>query len=519
MGLTLAGLLRERARDHGDRPAIVFGDDVTTYGDLDRRSNQVAHALRAAGVGPGDRVAIIDRNGPEFFELLFGAAKLRAVLVAVNWRLAPSEMAFIVTDATASVLVVGAEVVDQLGEMGELPLVRLTVGIGHAPDLVDYADWLAAQPGDDPGLATDDDDVVVQMYTSGTTGLPKGALTTNANFAAQLALVSGLVGLSERSTVLTVMPLYHIAGLANALLGFSCGAPVILHREVDPAAVVDAIEAHRVTFAILVPAVIQMVLAVPGIDGRDMSSIEAIGYGASPISEAVMLRACEVFGDLYQLYGLTETTGAVTSLSPADHRADGPHPERLRSAGRPFPGQEVRVVEPGADGWTDVPVGRVGEVVIRGSLVMKGYWNRPEATAQAIDSDGWFHSGDAGYLDGDGYLYIHDRLKDMIISGGENVYPAEVENVLMAHDAVADAAVIGVPDERWGETVKAVLVRAAGTSADDGNIIGFCQTRLGRFKCPTSIDWVEVLPRNPSGKILKRELRQPYWIGRERAVN
>ena len=172
MGLTLAGLIRERARDHGDRPAIVFGDDVTTYGDLDRRSNQVAHALRAAGVGPGDRVAIIDRNGPEFFELLFGAAKLRAVLVAVNWRLAPSEMAFIVTDATASVLVVGAEVVDQLGEMGELPLVRLTVGIGHAPDLVDYADWLAAQPGDDPGLATDDDDVVVQMYTSGTTGLP-----------------------------------------------------------------------------------------------------------------------------------------------------------------------------------------------------------------------------------------------------------------------------------------------------------------------------------------------------------
>jgi long-chain acyl-CoA synthetase len=519
MGLTLAGLIRDRARQRGVEPAIVFGGDVTTYADLDRRSNQVARALRASGLGRGDRVAIIDRNGPEFFELLFGAAKIGAVLVAVNWRLAPSEMAFIITDATAAVLVVGPEVLDQLGDIGELPRVRLIVVLGRPPVHMAYTDWLAAQPDDDPGVATDDEDVVVQMYTSGTTGLPKGALTTNANFAAQLSLVSGLVGLTQRSTVLTVMPLYHIAGLANALLGFFCGAPVILHREVEPAAVLDAIEAHRVTFAILVPAVIQMVLAVPGIDGRDLSSIEAIGYGASPISEAVMLRACEVFGDLYQLYGLTETTGAVTALPPADHRADGAHPERLRSAGRPFPGQEVRVVEPGADGWTDLPVGRVGEVVIRGPLVMKGYWNRPEATAQAIDGDGWFHSGDAGYLDADGYLYIHDRLKDMIISGAENVYPAEVENVLMAHDAVADAAVIGVPDERWGETVKAVLVRAAGASADDADIIAFCQTRLGRFKCPTSIDWVEVLPRNPSGKILKRELREPYWVGRERAVN
>ena len=224
MGLTLAGLIRERARDHGDEPAIVFEGDVTTYADLDRRSNHVVHALRAAGVGRGDRVAIIDRNGPEFFELLFGTAKLGAVLVAVNWRLAPSEMAFIVADATAAVLVVGPEVVDQLDEIGELPLVRLIVGLGHGPGFVAYEDWLADQPDDDPGVATDDEDVVVQMYTSGTTGLPKGALTTNANFAAQLALVSGLVGLAECSTVLTVMPLYHIAGLANALLGLSSGA-------------------------------------------------------------------------------------------------------------------------------------------------------------------------------------------------------------------------------------------------------------------------------------------------------
>jgi long-chain acyl-CoA synthetase len=464
-------------------------------------------------------VAIIDRNGPEFFELLFGTAKLGAVLVGVNWRLAPSEMAFIVADSTAKALVIGPEVVGQLKGMGELPLVGLVVAIGGAPGLADYESWVGGAPAADPVVATADQDVVVQMYTSGTTGLPKGALVTNANFAAQLAPLADTVGLTEASTVLSVMPLYHIAGTGGALLALFRGTTMILHREVDPPAIVDAIESHRVSFAILVPAVMQMILAVPGVDRRDLSSIDAIGYGASPISEAVMLRASEVFGDLYQLYGLTETTGAVTALPPIDHRADGPHPARLRSAGRPLPGVEIRVVEASAEGWSDVRVGQVGEVAIRGAMVMKGYWNRPDATAQAIDRDGWFHSGDAGYLDTDGYLYIHDRLKDMIISGGENVYPAEVENVLMAHAGVADAAVIGVPDERWGETVKAVLVRAPGEVATDAEIIEFCRTRLGGFKCPTSIDWADALPRNPSGKILKRELREPYWAGRERAVN
>jgi long-chain acyl-CoA synthetase len=517
MNGTLAELIRERAAALCAKPAVVFDGRELSYAELDRRSNQVAQALAGAGVDRGDRVAIIDRNGPEFFELLFGAAKLGAVLVAVNWRLAAEEMAFIVTDSTAKVLVVGAEAVDQLGAIGELPTVGVTVALRPAPGITAYGDWVSAAPATDPCRPTRAADVVVQMYTSGTTGLPKGALVTNANVAAQLGLLADTMGVTERSKVLSVMPLYHIAGSAGALLGMFCGATVYLHREVDPLAILDAFERDRATFAILVPAVMQTVLAVPGIDQRDLTSVEAIGYGASPISEAVMLRASEVFGNLYQLYGLTETTGAVTALGPEHHRVDADNDGRLRSAGRPLPGQEVRVVGPGGD---DRPVGEVGEVVVRGSLVMQGYWNRPEATAQAIDSDGWFHTGDAGYLDADGYLYIHDRLKDMIISGGENVYPAEVENVLMAHEAVADAAVIGVPDERWGETVKAVLVGAGGAAhvADD-EIIGYCRTRLAGFKCPTSIDWVDALPRNPSGKILKRQLRAPYWAGRSRPVN
>jgi len=371
---SLAGLARAQAKGRPDKTAISFCGRALTYKDLDRRSNQAARALGAAGVGAGDRLAMVDRNCPEFFELLFAAAKLGAVLVAVNWRLTPSEMAFIVNDSTAKVLVLGAEVVEQLDGMGELPRVGTTVVLGK-----DYEDWLGTAPDRDPGVTTGGDDVVIQMYTSGTTGLPKGALITNTNLGTQLVLLSSLMGLHDRSVTLSVMPLYHIAGSAGALLGLFSGATVVLHREVDPSAIVEAIESDRVTSAILVPAVIQTVLAVPGVGERDFSSIEAIGYGASPISEAVMLRASEVFGTLYQLYGLTETTGAVTALAP---EALVGHPERLRSAGAVLAGHELRIAGP--DGGA-LPTGQVGEVCIRGPLVMKGYWDRPEATRLTVE--------------------------------------------------------------------------------------------------------------------------------------
>jgi long-chain acyl-CoA synthetase len=341
--------------------------------------------------------------------------------------------------------------------MGELPPARTTVMVGK-----DYENWLATAGSTDPGVATAGEDVVAQVYTSGTTGLAKGALITNTNLGTVLELLSPLMGVHDRSVTLSVMPLYHIAGSAGALLGLHSGATVILHREVNPSAIVDAIESARVTFANFVPAVIQMVLAVPGVDERDFGSLEAIAYGASPISDAVMVRAGELFGRLYQVYGLTETTGVVTVLAP--EAIDRDHPQRLRSAGTVLPGHKLRIVAP--DG-RDLPTGEVGEVCMRGPLVMKGYWERPDATAQAIDPDGWLHTGDAGYVDEDGYLYIHDRIKDMIVTGAENVFPAEVENVLMGHAAVADAAVIGVPDDRWGETIKAVLVRVPGSGTSD----------------------------------------------------
>jgi long-chain acyl-CoA synthetase len=291
----------------------------------------------------------------------------------------------------------------------------------------------------------------------------------------------------------------------------------VILRDVDPAELLRLIEAEGITHMFVVPAVLMVLLMTPGIDTTDLSSLETIFYGASPIAEDLLVKCMERFGcDFAQVYGMTETTGAITRLEPADHDPTGPRQHLLRSAGKPLPGVELRIIDP--DTGSDAGVGEVGELWTRSGYNMAGYWEKPEETAATLLDDGWLRTGDAGYLDEEGYLYLHDRIKDMIVSGGENVYPAEVENVLVAHPALADAAVIGVPSEKWGETVKGIVVRAPGTEATPEEIIAFCRERLAHYKCPTSIDFTDVLPRNPSGKILKRELRAPYWEGRERNI-
>jgi long-chain acyl-CoA synthetase len=290
---------------------------------------------------------------------------------------------------------------------------------------------------------------------------------------------------------------------------------VVLHREVDPAAIVRDLAAHRVTSVFFVPAVLQFLLDTPGVGEADFGGLQTIIYGASPITDKVLMRAMATFGcQFIQVYGLTETTGTVTQLEAEDH--DPEHrPGLLRSCGRPYPGVEIRIVD-ASD--ADVSEGEVGEVWVRGRQVMKGYWNKPDETARTITADGWVRTGDAAYRV-DGYLYLHDRVKDMIVSGGENVYPAEVENALGAHPEVADVGVIGVPDERWGETVKAVVVRVPGSEVTAQDLIAFTRERLAAFKCPTSVDFVNTLPRTPSGKVLKRELREVWWAGHERQIN
>jgi long-chain acyl-CoA synthetase len=286
----------------------------------------------------------------------------------------------------------------------------------------------------------------------------------------------------------------------------------------DPAELIRLIERERITAAFVVPAVLMLLLATPGIEKADLSSLDTIFYGASPIAEDVLVRCMDVIGCRFsQVYGMTETSGAIVRLDHEDHDPDGDRRHLLRAAGRPLPGVGIRIVDP--DTGADVPTGAVGEIWTRSAYNMLGYWEKPEETASTILDGGWLRTGDAGYLDDEGYLFLHDRIKDMIVSGAENIYPAEVENVLLGVPGVVDAAVIGVPDDTWGETVKAMIVRVPGEDVTAEAVIALCRDRLAHYKCPTSVDFVETLPRNPSGKILKRELREPYWVGRERRVH
>ena len=510
MGITtLADVVRVHGRDRPDAPALIVGDHTITFGELDRRSNRVAQALAAAGVGFGDRVAFVERNGAEFFDVVFGLAKLGAVAVPVNWRLAAPEMRQIIDDAGATLVIVGADFAGHL-EAVEDGLAAGVVVIGEHDRWPSFDSWVAGHPARDPGVVTGPDDLVFLMYTSGTTGAPKGVMLSNANYRCKCAGVAGPWRMDADAVTLAVMPLFHMAGSGWALAGLWHGGAVVVLRDVDPAAILDSVARHGVTNLLLVPAVIARLLERDDPALPDFADLRIVVYGASPISDDVLLRGIDRFGSVFaQVYGMTETTGSVTQLDGADHVA-----HLLRSCGKPYPWVQIRIVGP--DG-TDVAPGAVGEVWTRSAQNMLGYWNNPDATAATLHPDGWLRTGDAGYLD-DGYLYLHDRLKDMIVSGGENVYPAEVENVLMTQPGVADAAVIGVPDERWGEAVKAVIVASPGTELSAEDVIAYARTRLGGFKLPKSVDFVAALPRNPSGKLLKRELREPYWAGTDRRI-
>jgi acyl-CoA synthetase (AMP-forming)/AMP-acid ligase II len=514
---TVPSIIRHHARTRPDRVALHFEGRRLTYAELDRRSNRVANGLIAAGVGRQGRLALLAKNSPAFFELWFGAGKADAVLVPVNFRLAPPEVAYVVDDAQAEILFVGAEFYAAVEKVAhELRTVRQIIAIdGGHPAWPSYADWSARASDRDPHLPLAPPGCAIQMYTSGTTGHPKGAQLSHANLLTLLPVAIERFGAWHDGDVsLVCMPLFHIGGSGWALVGLYRGVENVLMRDPEPAAILKIIAEHRVTKAFFVPAMILFLLQVPECRTMDFSSLELIVYGASPAPIDLLRNALKVFGcGFAQVYGLTETTGAITYLGPEEHRADAV--ERLKSCGKPMSGVEIRIVDPTG---REVPPGEVGEIVCRTPQVMLGYWNLPEASRQAI-RDGWFHTGDAGYRDRDGYIYIYDRVKDMIVSGGENIYPAEVENALFGHPAVADVAVIGVPDEKWGEQVKAIIVCKPGVGVTDREIIDFARERIAHYKAPRTVDFVEALPRNPSGKILKRELRKPYWAGRDREVS
>jgi long-chain acyl-CoA synthetase len=508
---TIADIVRVHAANRPDAVALVVGDRAITFAELDNRSSQVAQAFSAtAGVGFGDRVAFVEKNGAEFFEVICALAKLGAVGVPVNWRLAAPEMLHIIADAQAKVVVVGSEFFDRI-EAIEDRLTASIVAVGEHARWPCFADWVARHPAEDPGVTTESDDLAFLMYTSGTTGPPKGVMLSNNNYFSKATGIADKWRFDADSVSLAVMPMFHMAGSGWALVGLAEGATTVVLREVDPPAILDAVAQHRITNMLLVPAVIQMLLATPS--DADFSSVRTIVYGASPITDDVLVKGLKRFGcEFLQVYGLTETTGSITQL---DEHDPVQRPGLLRSCGKPYPWVDIRIVD--KEG-VDVPDGAVGELWTRSPQNMLGYWNNPDATAATVTPDGWLKTGDAGYRDGDGYIYLHDRVKDMIVSGGENVSPAEVENVLMTHPAVGDVAVIGVPDEKWGEAVKAVVVPAACAMPTEAELIAYARERLAGFKLPKSVDFTDVLPRTPSGKLLKRTLREPYWAGVGRRI-
>ena len=504
--LRVADVIREHASGRPDVVAVRCGARSETYAELHDRSNRLAQVLLAAGVRAGDRVAHLDRTAPEIIELLFAASKIGAVTVPLNWRLAPAELETIVADAGCGVMIAGPSYREVARDIGHAVSQRLEV-IDTGDD---YEQRLQGAATTDPGHRGEASDVAVQMYTSGTTGLPKGVLTTQRNLAA--AYLSADVWLFDsRSVSLTPLPMFHIGGIGWAYLGLVNGATTILVSEFDAAHVIDLLERERVTNAVFVPTILQMLAAVPGAAERDYSSLRSITYGASPITTPVLRAALRTFRcPLFGVYGLTETTGGVMQLRPEDHDADGARQHLLRSTGHPLPWVEMRIVDP-ASGRDCGPT-QVGEVWLRAPNVMAGYYNRPNETSAALTPDGWLRTGDGGYRDEEGYLFLTDRIKDMIVSGGENIYPIEVEEVISQHPAVVEVAVIGVPHERWGETVMALVVCVPDSAVSGDELVAFARERLAGYKLPRSVEFVAELPHSPAGKVLKRELRARYAV-------
>ncbi len=521
----LGDLVRAHASTQGDAAAFVFGGEETSFAALDAGSNCAANALAALGVGKGDRIAYLGKNHPLYFELLIAAAKLGAVMTPVNWRLAPPEVAYIVNDSQAKALFVGegfGAMLDKI--LADIPLVSEVFGVAaNDPNLRDYCQWRDGFSAKDLAINVGPEDDALQLYTSGTTGRPKGAVMTHGSIlSSRHRLDPGAEELELREwqkpipgeVTLLAMPCFHISGTGTGIGTIANGTCSIVLPEYDPTKALDLIENYPISKIFLVPAAIQILLDHPRVGEVDFSRLKFITYGASPIPLDLMKAAMDRFGcGFVQMYGMTETSGTIVTLDPEDHVPEGS--ARMRSVGKPLPGVEIKIVDTEGN---EVAPNVVGEIATRSSKNMRGYWNLPEATAATIDGEGWLRTGDAGYLDEAGYLFIRDRVKDMIISGGENVYPAEVENAIYSHPKVAEVAVIGIPDAKWGEAVKACVVVKPGESLTEAEVIAHAREHIAAYKSPKSVDFIEVLPRNPSGKVLRRELRAPYWQGQERQV-
>lgn len=507
---TLAGIVERHAQRRPDAIAIRYGERQWSWAEWSSRIRRAAGALRGDGIERGQCVAFLDKNHPACLEVLIGGASVGAVTTVVNWRVIGDELVHVLADSGARVLVVGAELRPAAEAAARrVPSLERIIEVGD-----EYESLLAAAEPAPSDAGVDTDETALVIYSSGTTGRPKGVLLSQRALVNHAANLAPAFPFGDGDANLVAMPLFHVGGIGYALFGIRAGAPTIMTREPDAAALIGAVRAGA-THAFFVPPVIARFLDAGEAAHASIAGLRYIVYGAAPMPLPLLHRALSTWPGtkFVQVYGQTELCGAVTALSDDDHR-DTARPELQLSAGKAVQGCEIRIVDP--DSGAELPAGRSGEVWVRSNQNMSGYLNRAEATAETITADGWVRTGDVGRLDADGYVYIEDRLKDMIITGGENVYGPEVESVLIEHPAVVDAAVIGVPDDFWGESVKAIVV--ADGDVDAADVIEFCRRHLAGFKCPRTVDFVTELPRNASGKILKTQLREPFWRDRDRRV-
>jgi acyl-CoA synthetase (AMP-forming)/AMP-acid ligase II len=516
---TLAELVLTNERDRGDQIALICAEQRFTYRQLAQLSRRVASALRGRGIAAGDRVAIVASDGLPSIAAMLGCALVGVVFVPINWRLTRGEIANILEDCAPKL----GFAEPRLSQLFRCEWVLLpsaadsrTVDDGH-----NGCTWTSFLEGAQPyaeAFACSTDDVAVQLYTSGTTGQPKGALLAHRSFFAIAQALEAATdrwfGWSESDVNLLFVPTFHIGGLWWLIRSLAVGCCTVVLPRFEPARVLDAIVRHRVTLTGMVPAMMQVLLAEPDCESCDFSSLKTIVYGGSPIAPSLLERARAVFRcNFCQIYGLTETGNCAVTLRPEEHFVAAGR--QLLAAGKPFPGVQVRIVAP--DGST-APVGSVGEIWLRSPAAMLGYAQLPDATRAVVEA-GWIKTGDGGYVDAEGFVYICDRIKDVIICAGENLYPAQIENAIKTHQDVADVAVIGVPDELWGEVPLAFVVARSGTTISTAELMRHLRGKLADFELPRAVEWSGSLPRTASGKVAKPQLREPYWRDRPRRVN
>lgn len=507
----IADLIRQHAQTQPDATALVFEGRETTYKAFDANTNKIANGLIAAGLNAGDRIAFIGKNSDLYFEYWLGAAKAGLTLVPINWRLAPPEVDYIVKDCSPKFLLCDPQFYAAIRDSIQCP-VLLTMAPDHPIENgQDFIEWRDQQNANDPKRDADYEDAVLQLYTSGTTGHPKGVILTNKSLLGVRSntpddLVPDWNVWNAQDVSLIAMPTFHISGTGWGLWTLQYGAKGVIVRELDPAQVFDLMSKYKITKIMLVPTAVRIVSEHPDADKTDFSFLKYMCYGGSGMPPNLLRRAIDVFGcGFVQMYGMTETAGTIVCLPPEDHDVNGN--ERMKSIGKAMHGVEVKIID--GQGNT-LPTGEIGEITTRSASNLKEYHNLPTATRETLDQDGWLRTGDAGHMDTDGYIFLADRIKDMIITGGENVYPAEVENALYTHPSIKDVAVIGVADEKWGEAVKAIIVPEAGCEIDAKEIIAYARERIAAYKSPKTIALRDELPRNPSGKVLRRLLRDEY---------